>query len=264
MNRVILVSSAAAGLSLIVLYALFLDLFVGHLGRPAVDLVESVVIITQIARLAGVIAYYGTKPARLEVLLVLFSLETFLVMFLILAYLVDPATAYSNLAHSVFSTWIAALFTILPAYLIFAGTVQMTRSRSLISVVPSFALEFGLLTFASSALLSFTGTFNFGNFFDFLVSSAKGDLTSGAVPDLSALAIVLPSITMYCALLVYTTASTAEVAVPPRVTFVLPFLGAALALAWIFSGAYLVRNTLLTFTVPGMIVVAVLWAYMRR
>jgi len=243
-NKVVLACAVAAGASLFVVYALFISLFISHLSKPPLDLIESVVILTQLARLAGVVAYYGTKPARVEVLLVLLSLETFVVMGLILLYLLDPLTAYSSLAHSVFSTWMAGLFTIVPSYLIFTGAVQMVKSRSVIAIVPTFTLEFGLLVFAAGSLLNYTGTFNFGSYFDFLVSAARGDLSAGVIPGLSALSIIVPSITMYCSLLVFTTASTAESGVPTRVTFVMPFLGAAFALVWIFAGALFARNTL--------------------
>lgn len=263
-NRVLLGCAVAAGASLFVVYVLFISLFVSHLSKPAVNLLESVVLLTQLARMAGVVAYYGSKPARVEVLLVLLSLETFVVMGLILVYLVDPLTVYSNLAHSIFSTWMAGLFTIVPSYLIFTGAVQMARTRNLLAVIPSFTLEFGLLIFASTSLLGYTGTFNFGNYFDFLVGAARSDISAGAIPGLSTISILVPSIVMYCALLVFTTASTAETGVPPRVAFVMPLLGALFALAWIFSGALFVRNTLLTFTVPGIAVAAFLWAYMRR
>jgi len=226
--------------------------------------VESLVIITQIARLAGLVAYFGLKPARVEVLLVLLSLETFVVMGLILLYLIYPSAVFSQLAHTVFSTWIVALFTILPSYLIFTGIVGMTRGRSLTGVLVPLSLEFGFLSFAASTMLGFAGTFNLGNFFDFVVSAAKTDLAAGAVPQVSALFIIIPSVAIYCSLLVDSTLSSAAGNVSPRVNFVLPLLGAAVALGWIYGAATFVQNTLLSFTLPGILLVALLWAYMRR
>lgn len=235
-----------------------------HLDRSKIDLVESLVIITQVARLAGLFAYFGLKPARVEVLLVLLSLETFVVMGLILLYLISPSAIFSQLAHTVFSTWIVALFTILPSYLVFTGIIAMTRSRSLTTVLVSLSLEFGFLTFAASTMLGFGGTFNLANFFDLIVSAAKTDLSAGAVPQASALFVIIPSVAMYCSLLVYATLSTTASDVSPKVNFVLPFLSAAVALGWVFGAASFVPNTLLSFAVPGFIVVALLWAYMRR
>jgi hypothetical protein len=252
------------GLSLCFVYVLSTFLFLQHLNIASIGLLESVIIITQAVRVAGIVAYFGSKPARIEVLLVLLSFETFVVMGLIVLYLFSPSAVYSQLAHTIFSTWIAALFTVLPPYLIFTGVAQMTQNRSLVAVLVPLTLEFGFLTFAATTLLSLAGAFTFGNFFDFLIGAAKIDLAAGTIPDLSALFILVPSVAVYCSLMVYTTIPTSTSSVPPKVTFVLPLLGAAAAAGWVFLTVTAVPNTLLSFTVPGIIIVALLWAYMRR
>ena len=215
-------------------------------------------------RLAGIVAYFGSKPARIEVLLVLLSFETFVVMGLIVLYLISPSAVYSQLAHTIFSTWIAALFTVFPPYLIFTGVTQMTQNRSLTAVLVSLTLEFGFLTFAASTMLAYTGSFTFGNFFDFLIGAAKLDVAAGTIPDLSALLIIAPSVAIYCSLMVYSTIPMATSAVPSKVTFILPLLGAAIAAGWVFATVTVLPNTLLSFTVPGILIVALLWAYIRR
>ena len=263
-NKILVACSAVVGISLYFVYALSTFLFTQRLDLSTVNLLESVIIITQVVRIAGIVAYFGAKPARIEVLLVLLSFETFVVMGLIVLYLISPSPAYSQLAHTIFSTWIAALFTVLPSYLIFTGVVQMTQNRSLIVVLLSLALEFGFLTFAASTMLAFGGTFSFANFFDFLIASAKFDVAAGTIPGLSTLSILVPSVAVYCALLVYTTIPTATSVVPPKVTFVLPFLSAAVALGWVYATVLILPNTLLSFTVPGIVIVALVWAYMRR
>ena len=264
MNKVALVCTAVAGVSLYVVYALFLVLFFEHLGKGTVNLVETAVMVTQVARLAGVVAYFGWKPARVEVLLVLLSLETFVVMGLILLYLMYPIALYSSLAHTVFSTWIAALFAILPSYLIFTGVSEMSRVRSLTSVIVSLTLEFGFLVFASTTLLDTANTYTLANFFDFLVSAVRTDVSVGTIPQVSALFIVVPSAAMFCALLVYAAITSAAGAIQARVTFVIPFFGAVVALAWVYSASIFLPNSLLSFTIPGMAIVALLWAYARR
>ncbi len=252
------------GVSLFFVYALSTVLFMQHLNASTIGLLESVIIITQVVRIAGIVAYFGTKPARIEVLLVLLSFETFVVMGLIVLYLISPSAVYSQLAHTIFSTWIAALFTVLPPYLIFTGVTQMTQNRSLIAVLVSLTLEFGFLTFAASTMLAFSGSFTFANFFDFLIGAAKFDVGAGTIPDLSTLFILVPSVAMYCSLLVYTTIPTATSMVPPKVTFVLPLLAAAASAGWVYATVSILPNTLLSFTVPGIIIVALLWAYMRQ
>ena len=197
-------------MSLYFAYALSAVLFLNHLDTSGVGLIEWTIIITQVIRLVGIAAYFKAKPARIEVLLVVLSFETFVVMGLILMFIVSPSPLYSQLAHTIFSTWIASLFTILPPYLIFAGVAQMTQNRSLTAVILPVALEFGFLTFAAGAMLGFSGSFTLGNFFDFLIAFAKNAIAVGSVPEFSVLLILIPAVALYCALVVYATVPSAE------------------------------------------------------
>ncbi len=246
------------------MYALSTVLLLQHLDTSSIGIVESVIIVTQVVRLAGIVAYFGSRPARIEVLLVLLSFETFIVMGLIMMFLLAPSALFSLLAHAIFSTWVASLFTVLPPYLIYTGVMEMTRNRSLVPVLLSITLEFAFLTFGASAVLGFGGTFTFGNFFDFLISAAKLHIASGTIPELSTLFLVVPSVVVYCALLVYATIPTTSSVVPPKVTFVLPLLAAVVSLGWVLATVSFVPNTLLSFTAPGIIIVGLLWAYMRK
>lgn len=264
MNKVLAACTIAAGASLSVVYLLSTALFLQHLDASNVDTIESVIVATQVLRLAGIIAYFGSKPARIEVMLVLFSLETFIVMGLIVTYLLSPAAFLSQLAHEIFSTWMSSLFTILPPYLIFTGVGEMARNKGLVQVVLPISLEFGFLTFSASTLLGFPGTFTLGDFFDFLTSIAKSDLAGAVIPQLSTIFLLVPSVTIYCALLVYAAIPGGTNVVSPKPTFVLPLLGSLLSLAWVFGSLYLSPNTLLSFTAPGIIIAGFLWAYMRR
>ncbi|HUH99760.1 MAG TPA: hypothetical protein VLY65_01830 [Nitrososphaerales archaeon] len=263
-NRVVLACSVTVSVTLYFVYAVSTLLFLQHIDTSTITLLEAAIIITQGVRLAGIVAYYGAKPARIEVLLVLLSFETFIVMGLIVMYLISPSAAFSQLAHTIFSTWIAALFTVLPSYLIFTGVYQMVRTRGLVAVMVSLTLEFGFLLFAMSTMLGFVGTFSFANFFDFLIAAAKSDVATGTIPELATVFVLAPSVAMYCAMLIYSTVPSSTSSVPPKVTFILPLLSAAVALGWVYSTIFFLPNTLLSFTVPGIVLVALLWIYMRR
>jgi hypothetical protein len=278
---VVLVCSAIVGVSLYFIYIVAAFLFLRHLDAASTNIIEWAIIITQIFRLVGIVAYFGSRPVRIEVLLVALSFETFIVMGLIVTYILTQATFASSLAHTIFSTWIASLFTVLPPYLIFTGLTQMRKNRGVTQVVIPLALEFGFLVFAVSAMLGFGGTFGLGNFFDFLISSAKYDLALGAIPAVITLSILVPSVATYCGLLIYSTipggpstpsssmmkagtAVTASGSTPTKVMFVLPMASAAISLAWVFIAVSFFPNTLLSFGAPGIILVILLWAYMRR
>ena len=230
----------------------------------SVNLVELVIIITQALRLVGVAAYYRGRPARADVLLMLVSLETFVVTGLIALYLTSADPFYGQLANTIFSTWVAALFTVVPSYLIFGGVAQMVRNRSLVAVLLPIALEFGFLVFIATAVAGFGGTLTFAGFFDFLVAVTTSKVPTTTLPALTALSILVPSVAVYCSLLVYSTIPTATSVVQPKVTFVLPLLSAAVSLAWVSAAVLILPNSLLSFTVPGFILVSLLWGYMRR
>jgi hypothetical protein len=215
-------------------------------------------------RLIGVAAYYRGRPARADVLLMLVSFETFVVTGLIALYLTSTDPFYSQLANTIFSTWVAALFTILPSYLIFTGVVQMVRNRSLVVVILPIALELGFLVFIATTVAGFGGTFTFAGFFDFLVAVTASRVPATTIAALTALSILTTSVVVYCSLLVYSTIPTATSVVQPKVTFILPLLSAAVSLGWVYAAIFTLPNSLLSFTFPGFVLVALLWGYMRR
>jgi hypothetical protein len=198
------------------------------------------------------------------VLLMLVSFETFVVTGLIVLYLTSTDPFYSQLANTIFSTWVAALFTILPSYLIFTGVAQMARNRRLVTVILPIALELGFLIFISSSVAGFGGTFTFASFFDFLVGVITSKASTATISALASLSILVPSVAVYCSLLVYSTIPTATSVVQSKVTFILPLLSAAVSLGWVYAAVLILPNSLLSFTVPGIILVALLWGYMRR
>lgn len=255
--------SAVVGVSLYFVYALTVVLFLQHLILSSVILIEVVIILAQFAKLAGVVGHYGKKPARPKVLLILFSFETLIVLVLIVVYATSPSVYMSNLVNIVFSTWVAALFIVTPSYLIFAAVMQMTRNRSPIVSLLSPTLGFGFLAFAASTMLASSSNFTFASFFQYLIGVARYDIASGTIPALTHLYILIPSVAVFSSMFIYATVPTSTSMVPPRVSFVLPLLAAIVTLAWVLAGV-VVQNTLLSFTLPGMIVVALLWVYMRR
>lgn len=263
-NRTVLACGILVALSLYFVYGFATALFLQHLQFSSVDLLESLIIVTLAARIVGIVGYYRSRPAKVEVLLILLSLEVFVVMALVASFFITQDVAYSNLAHTIFSTWVADLFVVLPSYIVFAGAVQMFRGRGLVAVLVSLALEFGFLSFAASTMLVYGGTFTFSNFFDFLLAAAKTDIASGLIPGLSSVAILVPSVAFYCSLLVYATVTIQSGRVIPRVSYGLPFIGTTIALCWVYLAFKILPNTLLSFTAPGLLLVVLLWAFMRR
>lgn len=134
----------------------------------------------------------------------------------------------------------------------------MARDRDLRAVLP-VGMLFGFLVFLATSLAGSGGSFTFANFFIFLVSLGRP-----VVPPLYAALILAPAVAVYCSLLVYSTVPPATGAVRLRVALFLPLLSAVVGLAWVYAAVSTLPNSLLSFTVPGLALVAVLWVYMRR
>jgi hypothetical protein len=263
MNRLVLVCGVGVGASLYFLYALFTAIFLERLVLSTVTAIELEVVAVQFIKVALLVGRYRTKPPRLEVLLWVSTIEILVAIALLLAFAVDPILPFQNLYEAFFSVWTAGIALAFPPYLIYISVVQMTRSRNPFLLL-SPALEFCFLAFAASSLLAISGTLSLTNFFIFLVGAANAALSSGPVPGLSTLYLLVPSLVTFCSLIVRITIPTPESATPPRVTFVLPLLAAVVGLAWIYAGVRVAPNTLLSFTVPGVLLAGALFAYMRR
>jgi len=263
-NRLAAACTLIVGASLYFLYADFVLAFIFRVDVSQLDSVQLAIIGSQVVRLVGVLAAFGFRRPRWEVVLVLFSLETFVVLGLIGAYLVIPDPVFSSLGHEIFSTWMASLLTILTPYPILASGVEMLRSRNLTWVLLSVVTEFSFLTFLSGILAQFRGTFTFGDFFDFLILATKTDIASGTAPQLSAPVLVVPAVAIYAALLVYCTIPKEDARTYPNTSFGLPLVGAAGALGWVWVAATFLPDTLLSFTGASVILVAVVWSLMRR
>jgi hypothetical protein len=263
MNKLVLVCGVGAGASLYFLYALFAGLFVERLALLTVTAIELEVVAVQFIKVALLVSRYRTKPPRPEVLLWVSTLEVLVAVGLLLAFAIDPIVSFQNLYETFFSVWTAGIALAFPPYLIYITVVQMMQSRNPFLIL-SPALEFCFLAFAATSLLAFGGTLSFAGFFQFLVGATDAALGSGPIPGLSTLYLLVPSLVAFCSLIVRMTIPDPQSGTPPRVTFVLPLLAAAVGLAWVYAGVRFAPNTLFSFTVPGLVVAGALFAYMRR
>lgn len=264
MNRLVSVCSVAAGISLYFLYALFVRIFFERLMFSTITTVELAVLAAEVILVGWIAGTYRTRLPKAEVLLRLFFLEAVAMIMLLMVYIFTASAFWGGLFSTVFYTWVAATALILTPYLVFISVLQMMRSKDPFQLLLSPALMFAFVAFAASSLLVFSNPFSFATYFPYLVQYANIDLSSGVIPGLSSLYLLVPSVVMFCSLVVRITVPTPVSATPPRVTFILPLLGAAVSLGWVSLSARAVPNTLFSFTVPGIIAVAALYAYIRH
>lgn len=264
MNRLVLVCGAAVGLSLYSLYAVFAGFFLERLVLSTVTGVELAVVLAELIQVAWILGTYRARQPRAEVFVRLFFLDVAAMIFFLMVYIFTASTFWANLFTTVFYTWIAATALVLTPYLVLVSVIQIVRSQDPFQLLLSPALIYGFLAFAATSLVAFSNPFSLADLFPYFVQYATVDLSAGVVPGLSSLYLLIPSVAMLCSLAVRITIPTPTSATPPRVEFVLPLFGVAVSLVWVFAGARAVPNTLLSFTLPGAIIVGLLYAYIRR
>ncbi len=251
--------TAAVGLSLGFLYALTLAGFARHIPLSSLTALEVGLLSSQALRVAGASLYYRTRPVRMDVLVLLFSLEAFAVSFLVGLAVASSTPAYAQVGQVVFSTWVASIFVVLPSYAMVAGLREMAGGRRLAGVLLPVGLEFGSLVFIATALFGSSAPFTLSSFFDFLAF-----LHGAEVPASYAALILVPSVAVYCSLLVYPAASGATGGARTRVAAALPLASAAVSLCWVYASVLFVADSFLSLTLPGLVLVVALLVYMRR
>lgn len=259
MNKTVLSCAAATGLSLSFLYLLTLVGFARHLAISSLTVLEIGLLASQAVRALGAGFYYRGRPVRLDVLAVLFSLEAFAVSLLIAIAVASSNHYYAQLGQVVFSTWIASIFVVLPSFTILGVVKEMARGQRLAGALVPVGLEFALLLLVATDLLGSTTPFTFATFFDYLVL-----LHGVAVPALATALLLVPSVAVYCALLVYAAAMGAASSARTRVVVVLPLASAAVSFLWVYAGALFLADSFLSLTLPGVVLVFALLVYMRR
>jgi hypothetical protein len=264
MNRLVLVCGVGIGASLYFLYALFAGIFLERLVLSTITTIELVLVVDQFVKVTVAAAHYRTKPPRVEVLLFFFSLDLLVGVAIIVASAAYPSVFLNDLVTTFFSSWTAGIVLALPPYLIFVSVIQVMRSRNPLVVLLSPAFAFSFVAFAASSLVAFKSAFSLADFLQFLIRAADSAVSSGPVPGLSSLYLLVPSVVTFCSLIVRITIPTPASATPPRVTFVLPLVAAVVGLTWLYAGVRVAPNTLLSFTVPGVLMAGALFAYMRR
>lgn len=259
MNKTVPYCAAATGVSLSFLYLLTLVGFARHLAISGLTVLEVGLLASQAVRVVGAGLYYRRRPVRLDVLAILFSLEAFAVSLLIGIAVASSSHYYSQLGQVVFSTWVASIFVVLPSYAILGAVREMARGQRLAGALIPVGLEFALLLLVTTDLLGSSTPFTFASFFDYLVL-----LHGVEVPALATTLLLVPSVAVYCALLVYAAAAGATSSSRARVVVLVPLASAAVSFFWVYAGALFLADSFLSLTLPGLVLVFALLVYMRR
>lgn len=271
MNRVSLACALAAGAGLGSLYALFLASFLSNVELSRLDVVQSLVVGTMVGRLVSVPLVFGFARRVPNALVVLFVADVFVAIGLLGGYLLVPAPALLQLAHEVYSAAMTTLLVGLPACLISLSVIEMARNPGMTRVLLSVVVEVALLSFLTGHLSQLQSPVSFGDFVQFVILAARGDLAAGALPPLSNPLVILPSTAIYCALLVYSRVTGEERGMTARGALLLPLLGALFALGWLSVVALDLQSELTSLptramvgVAPMVVSLAAVWLMARR
>jgi len=262
-----LACALALGGALSYLYVIFLFAFLFRADISELDSLQLVIIITLLGRLVFVLHLSGPRSMKDEpavTAFILFSLEAYIFLGFMVFGLLFGGASFFAIGLEIFSTWVAGVMCVVLPYTILSISIRMAKNRELIGVLFPAATDFAFLVFLVGVTSQATKPPSFGNLFQYLISSARSDLASGVSPLPFASSVLVPSAVVYCSLLVYATLPRTANGVSPRVALTLPLLSALVAIAWILNPARDVSSTLLSFTAPTLVVVALLWWFLRR
>ncbi len=252
-------SILGAGASLGYLYLLFAVALIDGIDPTRLNVVELAIVITGAARLVAVFVLPELRNAKAEVVWILFSIETFLVVGLMGVFLYTSDPFYSRLVVDVFSTWLTVLALLTPPYTIFRCAVSMVRESKLWGILVSIIVEFGFLVFMNNMVSQVKAPINIGNFLTTVILSVRSDVVGGRNPLVGVSQFAEAAILLYVALIVYVAFPAWHQKADPAPILVPAVVSTVVLLGWISLATLFIPNTYLSLTVPTVILTALVW-----
>ncbi len=256
-------SVMGVGGSLGYLYIVFAVTFIDNIDPARLNAVELAIVITAVARLVAVFVLPELRTAKVEVVWILFSLETFLVVGLMGAFLYTSDPFYSRLVVDVFATWLTTLAVVTPPYTIFRFAVGMVRESKLWAILVSIIMEFGFLVFMNNMVSQVKSPINIGSFLTVVILNVRSDVVGGKNPLVGVSQFSQAAILLYVALIVYAAfpashrrVGSAPILVPAVVSTVVLF-------GWISMATAFFPNIYLSLTLPTVLLTALVWWFTR-
>ncbi len=248
-----------AAASLGYLYLAFAAGFVENVDPTGLNAVEQAIVITMAARLVAVFVLPELRNAKVEVVWILFSLETFVVVGLMGIFVYTSNPFYSRMVVDVFSTWITTLFLLTPPYTIFRCAVGMARGSKLWGTLVTVIMEFGFLVFMNNIISQIKAPIDLGRFLTTVILSVKSNVAGGKNPLVGASQFADAAILLYVALIVYAAFPAWNRKTDPASILVPAVASTAILFGWISLATAFIPDTYLSLTAPTVLLTALVW-----
>lgn len=252
-------SVLGAGASLGYLYLVFAVAFIDNIDPARLNAVELAIVVTLAARLVAVFVLPELRNAKVEVVWILFSVETFLVVGLMGVFLYTSDPFYSRLVVDVFSTWLTTLAVVTPPYTIFRCAVSMVRESKLWGILVSVIAEFGFLVFMNNMVSQIKAPINIRSFLTAVILNVRSDVVGGKNPLVGVSQFAEAAILLYVALIVYAAFPAWHRKVDSAPILVPAVASTMVLFGWISLATGFMPNTYLSLTVPTILLTALVW-----
>jgi hypothetical protein len=273
------------GLCLFALFVYFLVLIGATILLSPQSPIESLIFYTMVLRVLGVSFVPWLSRTHAQVKIALFSIETFVLVFLIFGYVLTQDPTFDTLIGQVLTAWVGVSAIVLTPYLVYQISTSMYKGLSTsgltLSITPEYAIGVFLVAFGiANGSNPPSGISSFGSALIGLVRSQSQTqyiTVVGTQPFVTAVSMII----FVCLLIYIGIAQRYETfagSTPPLFSatsmrsepkylllLLLLFAGVAATIAWIaISANDLLYNDLYIFTIPAVIVSATLWGMSRR
>lgn len=265
-----LVLAIVSSLSLLTLYMYFLNSYFGPLVLAPMDIVESAIFYTMILRALGLSLVPALRKLHPQVKILIFSVEAFVLCFLILAFIYTGQQGYSTIMSDILTSWIGTTLVVLTPYSFYELAILMYKGTSLtalfVSSTPLVAISFFLSSSVGRNPPSGFEDFGRGVVDSLRTSPGLGVVNSGVSSIISSASIVFfLSILVYVAFTLNESSPT--VAYSPKYHFALALMlvGSLVSYVWLEGvSSFLGGNVIEILSAPAVIVPLLLWLVTRR
>ena len=259
-----------AGLSLFSLYLYFANNILESVVSSPMDGLESAVFYTMVIRVLGFMFVPFLRRLHPQVKILIFSFEAFILFLLILFSLFTGVSAYEPLMSEILTSWLGATLIFVTPYSIYELSVMMSSGTSFTSLAfssaPLVAICLFLANFSSRISSLPNGLADFGAAMISTLRTQPGlaGNTNGSGIISGASVIFFLSMIAYIAYRLIQT-SKAFVNFPRYLNAIaLVIIGSMILFVWLLLSTSLLKtNAFEILSIPGAILLALLWVFSR-
>jgi hypothetical protein len=255
--------ATTTALGLYVLYFAFISRYAPLADWSSLTEIEGVMTGTMILRVIVVGAIEARKNIPSPIVNIVFALEAFLILPLLLLFIVTGDHAYAILMGTVLTTWFGTTAIFVSPYFVYRLGKSLASGCALIDAMTFGAFEVAVLLFFATLFYNYSSPISgFTNLGMLMITQVGVRLTGGGLPNpagdaLTSVGVVLFYLGMVC----YFTIGSRQPG--EKINFVLslalPMVGTLLAVFWTLGLLQLASGVLIVLSLPTILLVEVVW-----